>query len=321
MSDSVVTITLNPAIDLTVSVAGLTPGAVNRARAAETNAGGKGINVAGCLADWGVPVIATGLLGRGNESPFRTFFARKAIDDRFVRAEGETRTNIKIADIESGETTDLNLPGLTADTQALHALEATLGEAVLPGTLVVLAGSLPGGLPARTTADLVARLNALGARVVLDCSGPPLASALLAEPHDLPLAIKPNRHELEAFAGRPLASRDDVVAVARSLVRRGIGLVVVSLGAEGALFVSANGIFTASLPPVRALSTVGAGDAMVAGIVSALREDLSLPALARRAVAFAAAKLGGIGPNLPPRADVLALEATATVTGPTEAAA
>ncbi|WP_334175458.1 1-phosphofructokinase [Pseudoxanthobacter sp.] len=318
MSDHVVTVTLNPAIDLTVSVAGLKPGAVNRARAAQSNAGGKGINVAGCLADWGVPVIGTGLLGRGNESAFTAFFRHKGIEDRFVRAPGETRTNIKIADTETGETTDLNLPGLTADAGLLQAVETVLEETVLPGTLVVVAGSLPAGLPARATADLVARLNAFGARVVLDCSGPALAAALLAEPQDLPAVIKPNRAELEAFAGRPLRSTDDVTAVARSLVRRGIGLVAVSLGAEGALFVTAAGVLAARLPPVPALSTVGAGDAMVAGLVTALRETLDPDALARRAVAFAAAKLGGIGPNLPPRADVGALEAAAAVSGPAD---
>ena len=108
----VVTVTLNPAIDLTVTVDRFVVGSVQRASAAVSTCGGKGINVAGCLADWGVPVVATGILGRANDDGFAEFFAAKGIGDRFVRTAGETRTNIKIANLFNGETTDINLPGL-----------------------------------------------------------------------------------------------------------------------------------------------------------------------------------------------------------------
>ena len=103
----------HPAIDLTVAVDRFVVGAVQRAAAAVFNCGGKGVNVAGCLADWGARVAATGVLGHSNDGAFADFFAGKAIADRFVRIGGETRTNIKIADRASGETTDVNLPGLT----------------------------------------------------------------------------------------------------------------------------------------------------------------------------------------------------------------
>ncbi len=311
MTAPIVTVTLNPAIDQTIVVDQLTLGAVHRARSSQSNAGGKGVNVAGCLADWGAEVIVTGVLGRDNAAPFEAFFAAKRIDDRFVRAPGETRTNIKIADLATRDTTDVNLPGLAVDAAAYAAVDATLRRVARPGTLVVVAGSLPAGMAEDTLAELVGDLAGLGARVVLDTSGEPLRRAL-APGRVPPHCIKPNRAELEDLVGRPLAGDADLLAAARELVARGIALVVISRGAEGALFVTAARALVGRLPPVAALSTVGAGDAMVAGLVAALAEgaedlaggdDLAegagLERVARLAVAFAAAKLAGVGPNLP----------------------
>lgn len=309
MTAAVVTVTLNPAIDRTVTVDRLTLGAVHRARSSVTNAGGKGVNVAGCLADWGLKPVATGLLGRDNAAPFEAFFAAKGIDDRFVRAPGETRTNIKIADLSTADTTDINLPGLTVDTAALAEVRTVLAEAVGPGSLAVVAGSLPEGLAPDTLALLVGDLAARGVPVVLDTSGEPLRRALAADVAHLPICIKPNRAELEDFAGRLLPREADLVVAARDLVRRGIALVVVSRGTEGALFVDAEAALAARLPPVAALSTVGAGDAMVAGLVAGLAAGAGLAEIARLSTAFAAAKLARLGPNLPSPATVRALAA------------
>lgn len=310
----VVTVTLNAAVDLTVGVGGFRPGAVNRAVSVVSNAGGKGVNVAGCAADWGAAVTATGLIGRGNDGIFAGFFAAKGIADRFVRIAGDTRTNVKIADLSSGETTDLNMPGPAADAEALAEVAATALAAAAPGAPVALAGSLPAGLAPDSWARLARTLGAAGARVVVDTSGPALAAVLAAAPGALPYAVKPNRHELEEWAGRPIADRGGLVEAASGLVRRGIGLVVVSLGADGALFVREGAALAARLPAVRAESTVGAGDAMVAGLVTAIAEDLDPEATARRAVAFATAKLGRIGPHLPAPDVVRALADAAEIT-------
>ena len=308
MSD-VVTVTLNPAIDLTVAVDRFVVGAVQRARSAQSNAGGKGINVAGCLADWGLPVAAAGLLGRFNDDAFVEFFAAKGITDACLRAPGETRTNIKIADLATGTTTDVNLPGLAVDAGRIAAVWASVVELVDEGTPVVLAGSLPEGLPAATWAEMVADLSGEGVRTVLDTSGAPLAAALGPDAVRLPHAIKPNRAELEGLVGRPLPTLADVAEAARALVRRGVALVAVSLGADGALFVTAEAALAASLPVKRVLSTVGAGDAMVAGMVAALVEAAPLDRIARLAVAFATAKLDRIGPYLGPKTHVEELAA------------
>jgi 1-phosphofructokinase len=302
---SVVTVTLNPALDQTVVLDGLIPGAVHRARSVRSDAGGKGVNVAACLADWGVPVAATGVLGQDNAAPFQALMDAKGIEDRFVWIPGETRTNLKLLDRASGDTTDINLPGLQVTPDALVTVRAVLRERVVRDTLVVLAGSLPGGLPPETYADLTAEMQARGARVILDASGPALAAALAAPA--LPFAIKPNRHELEEWAGHALPTLADVARAARDLRARGIALVVVSLGAEGALFVSGDAALHALPPPTEIASTVGAGDALVAGLVSGLHAGLALPDIARLALAFAAGKLGRPGANLPPRETVEAI--------------
>lgn len=296
---AVVTVTLNPAIDQTISVEHLCPGTVQRALSVQFNAGGKGVNVASCLADWGVAVTATGILGQDNIAPFSQLFAAKGIADRFIRRPGETRTNIKIVETVGARTTDINLPGLTVDLAALTEVQGVLADTVTAGTLVVLAGSLPASLSVETYVTLVARLTSRGAKVICDASGAALAAVLAAPAGQMPVCVKPNRHELEDWIGRPLPDLAAVGSAGRALQERGIALVVVSLGADGALLLRGGRAVRARLPVLRVLSTVGAGDAMVAGLTSALRDGLDLDATARRAVAFAAAKLAGIGPHLP----------------------
>ncbi|MCJ2030501.1 1-phosphofructokinase [Methylobacterium sp. J-043] len=304
-----VTLTLNPAIDQTVTLETLSPGSVHRARSVWSDAGGKGVNVACCLADWGLPVAATGVLGQDNAAPFAQLLAAKGIDDRFVWIAGETRTNLKLLDASTGETTDINLPGLEFGPSIVEAARAVLNDLTGPSSLAVLAGSLPRSLGPDIYARLTAELKRRGVRVVLDASGPALAAALAARRESLPDAIKPNRHELEEWAGRPLPALADVLDAARELQSRGIALVCVSLGAEGALFVASEGAVRALPPPTRVASTVGAGDALVAGLVAGLHDGLALPDLARRALAFAAGKLSRTGANLPGRAEVEALAA------------
>ena len=309
----IVTVTMNPAIDLTVRCQSLQAGAVNRAQAARIDAGGKGINVASVLADWGVATAATGLLGRTNASVFEALFDRKQIEDRCLRISGETRTNIKIVDGD-GCTTDLNLPGLAANPGDLRVVADTLDDLCREGGYAVLAGSLPSGLADDSYLPLLRAVAARGARAVLDTSGAPLAAALGAPRELLPYAIKPNRHELEAWAGEPLVRTDDLIRAARRLQALGVSLVVVSQGEHGALFVDQHRVLHAGISAVAAISSVGAGDAMVAGLTSALLDGADLEGIARRATAFAAAKLGLPGPHLPDRHAVQRLAADVLVT-------
>lgn len=287
----IATLTLNPAIDRAVTIPDFTAGAVNRVVQSSDRAGGKGINVAAALAGHGHAVAALGFLGRDNADVFTVFFAARGIEDRCLRLPGVTRTGIKIFDPLRRGTTDINFPGLSPTAADLDALRGQL--AALRGGWCVLAGSLPPGVPAGIYREFVSTLKTNGVRTVLDASGESLREVLKASPD----VIKPNVFELEALLGKTLCSEADVVAAGRELVAGGVKLVVVSRGAEGACFVTAEEGFVARPPSVGAGSTVGAGDAMVAGIVSAQIRGLPLDEAARLATAFSLAALTGKSVN------------------------
>ncbi|KAB7764803.1 1-phosphofructokinase [Xanthomonas maliensis] len=292
MNPQAVTVTLNPAIDQTITLAQLQPGAVHRAERARNDAGGKGINVAACLADWGLSVAALGVLGAGNAGVFEALFRERGIVDRCQRVSGETRTNLKLVQTQSNETTDINLPGLQLTTNHLREVADQLAPLLRPGIPVVLSGSLPSGLPDDSWAQLQAQAASAGARVLLDTSGVPLVTALAAARGALPYAVKPNRHELEAWTGHPLPDHAALIAAAQALIERGIALVAISLGTDGALFVQREQRLLARPPRMAHGSSVGAGDAMVAGLAAALRDDAAdLERCARLATAFSLCRL------------------------------
>ncbi|AFE09788.1 6-phosphofructokinase [Corallococcus coralloides DSM 2259] len=291
----VVTVTLNAAIDQTLECPGFTAGAVNRVVAETRTPGGKGINVAAFLAGGTRPVTATGFLGEDTVPLFETLFRERGIQDRCLRLPGSSRVNIKVVDRTGGAVTDLNLPGLRVPEEALGALMATLDALAEENGCFVLSGSVPAGVPASIYATLTERLRARGAVVAVDTSGAPLRHAVAAKPD----FVKPNAHELEELVERPLRNAGDIARAARELHATGIGLVVVSLGADGALFVSNDGAWRALPPPVEVASTVGAGDALVAGVLASRLEGHDLETCARRSTAFAAAKLAKVGP-VPP---------------------
>lgn len=301
MSAAVLSVALNPAIDLTIEVEGLRAGEVNRAQRAQQDAGGKGINVASCLADYGVEVAVTGQLGRDNPALFEALFNDKGIADRCLYIDGSTRVNAKVVDPAKGETTDINLPGPDQSSgqidMQIARLKVVLDELAPTLRWVVLSGSLPPGWPADAYATLIRHAHAVGAKVMLDTSGRAFAEALAASPD----IVKPNRDELAEHLGRPLASVAEVTDAARGLLAEhpGMALVAVSMGSDGAVFVSTEAAVIAHPLAVDPISSVGAGDAMVAGIVAAQLETLPLEACAKLATAFAAGKLTRLGPHLP----------------------
>lgn len=300
----VVTVTPNPAIDRTLTIHSFSAGVVNRVGGQHSKPGGKGVNVAAALADRGRAVAATGFLGRDNSASFEALFSGKGIDDHFVRVAGETRVGIKIFDPVLEQTTDINFPGQTPAPGDVELLRRRVhGLAAESGPWFVLAGSLPPGVEPTLYRDLVGALKAGGCRVLLDTSGEPLRHALGAGPH----VIKPNLHELESLLGTQLSSNQAVVGAARTLTAGGVELIVVSMGAEGALFINAERALLARPPRVQVRSTVGAGDAMVAGILAGQLEGLSIPETARLASAFSLDVLTRDEPGTASRARVDAL--------------
>lgn len=304
----VVTVTLNPAIDQTIAIPHFTAGAVNRVQSSQLDPGGKGINVASFLTDYGQPVTVTGFLGADNDTIFTRFFAAKGIEDRFIRIAGQTRTGVKVVDDALGQTTDINFPGPTPASADVERLFNAVRDLADTHEWFVLAGSIPPGVDTSIYRDLVALLA--GKRAVLDTSGEALRQAAPAGPW----LIKPNVHELEEFVGRPLETAEAMVAVARDLMQRhGITSVVVSMGKEGALFVEGDEVVWAVPPAALVKSTVGAGDAMVAGIVAAKTRGLSLAETARLATAFSVSAISHIGSGLPSLEAVRAAQGQVTL--------
>ncbi|WP_311223071.1 MULTISPECIES: 1-phosphofructokinase family hexose kinase [unclassified Acidovorax] len=324
MADArIFTITLNPAIDHTVRVAALVPGEVHRADGDQREAGGKGVGVAAVLAALGVPVTATGWVGADNDAVFTTAFAARGIQDAMLRLPGSTRTNIKIADAARGDSTDINLPGLALAPDALAQAQAgllkTLAAHVRPGDWAELAGSLPPGADAAVWERIARALHAQGAHIAIDTGGAVLLQLLraLADPARgavVPVAfIKPNRAELEELAGRALPTMADVAAAARGLCGDwGVQQLAVSLGGDGAVIATAAGCWHAAAPRVPVATTVGAGDALVAGTLAALSQGQAMPGAATFGMACAAARIQRIAPGLPPRAQVDTLAAVIT---------
>lgn len=311
----VVAVALNPALDHTIEVAGLRPGAVNRAVRMQVDVGGKAVNVVSCLSDFGVNAAVAGQLGRDNAALFEELFQRKKIANYCCYLDGLTRINTKLVDTVSGETTDLNMPGPefspAAAADLLKQILDRITQLTSQAAWVVLSGSLPPGMPANVYAAIVEPVQAAGGSVLLDTSGEPLRAALAAGPR----IVKPNRHELAELLGRPLDSMEALVAGGQELLHATPApeWVVVSLGDEGALFLTREQVLLAQPLRMTVTSTVGAGDAMVAGLVAARLENLSLMESARLATAFSAAKLTRLGPHLPAPGEVRALAAQVVV--------
>ncbi len=292
---AIITVTLNPAIDHTVFVDQLIPGTVHRATGSHRQAGGKGVNVATMLSLGGASVAASGFLGEANPSIFEKHFKDHKLQDAFVRVPGETRTGIKIVDTKANDTTDLNLPGPAPTKAQCAKLISKLLKLVQPGTWVVIAGSLPVGVEPAFLVELIHRLRDADAKIAVDSSGAALAAAVEA---GVDLA-KPNVHELEELLDTPLKDFQTTLSAARQLCRERVPNLIVSLGDEGALFLANKAELMASAPPVKVISTVGAGDSLLAGYLQGLVRGDSPPDCARLATVYAWSRLESLVSALP----------------------
>jgi len=304
----VLTITLNPALDLTVRLGHLQPGEVNRSPMMLTHAAGKGLNVAQVLADLGHTLTVSGFLGEDNQHAFDALFKRRGFVDAFIRVPGETRSNIKVAE-DDGRVTDLNGLGPLVSPQAQQELLETL-ERIAPGhDAVIVAGSLPQGVSPEWLHDLLLRLKALGLKVILDTSGQALKHGLAAGPW----LIKPNAEELSDALGCDISSLEAQIAAAGRLQAQGVEHVVISHGADGVNWFSRAPALQALPPRVSVASTVGAGDSLLAGMVHGLLSGHSPEQTLRTATAIAAMAVTQIGFGISDAAHLATLESGVNV--------
>ena len=292
----IVTVTPNPSLDRTARVAELRRGEVIRAEAVRLDPGGKGVNVARALAAAGTPTVALlpagGLVGER----LADLLAPEGVPVVAVPIAGTTRSNITLVEAD-GTTTKINEPGPEISPAELATLERRAVELAARAEWLVCCGSLPAGVPDDFYARLTKLAHDAGTKVAVDTSGAPLAAAIAGGP-DL---IKPNLDELTELAGHPLPLLGDVVAFCRELISGGVGRVLVSLGARGAVLVEETETCHALGPLVAVRSTVGAGDAALAGFLHAGGTG---PGALRTAVAYGTAAVTQEGSRMPTPHDV-----------------
>ncbi len=304
----ILSITPNPALDLTVRLTDLRLGEVNRSESLNVHAAGKGLNVAQVLADLGHRCTVSGFLGQSNPNDFDALFARRGFVDEFVRVPGETRSNVKLAET-GGRVTDINGPGLMASEQAQAMLLARLAR-VAPGhDAVVVAGSLPRGVGIDWFSELLRMLRQLDIPLAVDTSGAALRAALEVSPW----LVKPNEEELASACGATLDSSATLAGEAGRLRDTGIAHVVVSRGAEGVSWFGPEGLLQATPPRVEVVSTVGAGDSLLAGMLHGLLAGWTGERTLRLATAVAAQAVGQIGFGIGDRQQLARLETEVSV--------
>jgi 1-phosphofructokinase family hexose kinase len=306
----ILTVTLNAALDRTLSVPNFQAGRRHRASDALTLPGGKGVNVARALRNLGQPVIATGLAGgRTGISIIEQLTAEGILND-FVRIADESRTSTAVVDPTSLQQTEINEYGPSVADAELELLMEKLAYLSKGADIVVLAGSLPRDVPADFYAVLVQELARPDLPIVVDVPGPPLRAALAAEPW----LVSPNAREAEEVVGNEFSDDDDMAVGAEALC---------SLGARSALVHDEGGCVAridgtdaeAGRRTLRAridvrsnvVSTVGSGDAFLAGFLAGTYEGVEVEEALRRGVASGAASTQLLGAGVVDRADVDAL--------------
>lgn len=281
------TLTLNPALDKTVVIQKFQIDTVNRIDSLRLDPGGKGINVSKVIQKMGGTSRATALLGGSTGQLIRKMLEQQGIDVDCIEIDGQTRTNLKIIDPIQKTNTDINEPGSSLSEEQASAAFSHFVKQLRTDDIIVLAGSVPAGVEPDIYARYIEAGKLIGAKVFLDADGDLFARGVQAQPY----LLKPNRDELSRFVGHKLESIEEVKAASCMLLAGGIRKIVVSLGGQGALYVTKEVCLYAPALSVPVGSTVGAGDSVVAALALAEERDLPCEEALRLAVATSAANV------------------------------
>ena len=293
----IVTVTMNPAIDKTVDIGRFERGDLNRIKRVELDAGGKGINVSKTIKELGGESIATGFVGGTSGTIIKEVLADLGLRTDFVEVKGETRTNLKVVE-ETGEVTELNEPGPEVSKEQLDDLLNKLEGYANPETLFVLAGSIPAGIPTDIYRRITEQVHKKGAKVLMDADGPLFSEALKGKPD----MLKPNRLELERHYQMDYrASEQELVLMGEKLLDHGAFMAAISLGQMGAIFLTKEKRYRCPGLRVKAHSTVGAGDALVAAMAYSWAEKLPFETCVRLCMGASAGAVTSIGTKPPHR--------------------
>jgi 1-phosphofructokinase/tagatose 6-phosphate kinase len=293
----IITVTLNAAIDKSLSVPNFRLGRRHRTVEQHTMAGGKGVNIARTLKTLGQPVIATGFAGGPTGTQVVEQLTAEAILNDFVRIREESRTNTAVLDPTSGETTEINQRGPTVSSHEVELFSDKLLYLARGAAIVVFAGSLPRGVDADIYAMLIRELHKLGVTTVVDTDGDPLRHAVRAAPS----VVSPNVLEAEELVGHEFNDDRDRIAAVREMA---------SLGAREAIMTVENGAFAhvqaeagptllrVTIEPREPVASVGSGDAFLAGFVAARYTEAGPEECLRFGVACGAESTRHLGAGL-----------------------
>ncbi|WP_334326694.1 1-phosphofructokinase [Gilliamella apicola] len=296
MNYRVATITLNPAYDLLGFCPKVELGDVNLVQTNALLPAGKGINVAKVLSDLDVKLTLGGFLGKENRDGFNLLFNSLNVEDKFQTVKGRTRINVKLTE-ENSEVTDLNFSGFTITEQDWQSFVTDSLEWLKDFDMIAISGSLPAGVSLDKFTKWMEQVKTICPKVVFDSSRDALVAGLKAKPW----LIKPNDKELEMFVGRKLSTLAEIKAAAMELIDEGIENVVISLGSKGALWVTKHEAWLAKPPKCQVVSTVGAGDSMVGGLMYGLMTKQSIKDTLVLASSVAALSVGQAGVGITDR--------------------
>jgi 1-phosphofructokinase len=299
----IITVTLNPALDKTAKVDTLVANGLNRLTEVTIDAGGKGVNVSTMINALGGKSIATGFAGGGAGDELLSLIDKKALTHDFVKVSGVTRTNLKVVD-NLGRLTELNEPGPVITPDEWEAMLLKLGSYAKKGNFISLSGSLPQGLGKDTYKKLCSTLRKSGAKVFLDADSVSFKLALESPPDEVPHFIKPNTFELLQYFGKSPEDEKNIkekefVSMCQELLKKGIELVALSMGGEGAIFVTNNFAYSAPALDITLKSSVGAGDSMIGALLYGFEKQLSTEEVLKIAMASSAGACTTTGTNPP----------------------
>lgn len=277
----IVTVTLNPAIDKTVTLPRLEPGCVNRIHQVRTDPGGKGINVARALHQWGADVTATGFNGGWTGKWLESYLQQEGITHHLVPLPGDTRMNWKLMETETDRVTDINEPGFRVTEKALILLEIQLSEVLEGAKAVVFAGSLPDGVSEDVYQRLIDLAQKKQVPVFVDTEGVPFQKCM----EQAPFAVKPNMDEVSKWMGFKIEKEEDIRRAGHCLLDKGVKVAVISMGEQGAWFFMKEQQFRTVPVSIHHAHPVGAGDAMVAGLLYGMSSGWNWKKTARFATA------------------------------------
>lgn len=294
----ITTICLNPCFDKTVNVENLQTGQVNRIRDTRVDLGGKGINVAVVASRLGLDVQCIGIMGENGATELTAMMNREGLKHRFMTVPGHVRTNMKVCSLDGQGVTELNEPGSPLNPEILEQFTAIAEEETRESEMIVMTGSLPPGCPEGTYRNLMKALE--GKKCILDTEGRELEMAAKGA-H--PFLIKPNLREMEATLGIELRTMRAIRDAALLFIRLGVQHSVVSMGAMGAMYISAEKTLFAPALRVETKSTVGAGDAMIGGMLLGYEVEKDMAKAFRYGIAAGAASVMTEGTQLIVRSD------------------